>query len=250
MISYAYYVSIALTRQQELLAEAARERRAFEARARQAPQRKDGWLRGYLRIRWLRLRPAAGLGLPKLSRSHMMQRALKMLPALTLAAVTVLSLAAGVSAHASVAEVVVPSDPAGVLQHFQDARNQGDVDGAMQLVSDEISFVGGASCTPQDPCVGADSFRQRVEQSIADQVHSITLGDALVSGTTVGTSVLATSPGRAALGLDRTLSEVTAEVVDGKIVSIVAYPDSDDAQTLWWLDHRPDPTAGQGAPTL
>jgi hypothetical protein len=139
-----------------------------------------------------------------------------------------------------------------VLQRFQTALNQGDPDTAMQLVSEDIRFVGGVSCMPQAPCIGADSFRQRVLLSIANQVQTVTLGDILESGTTARMSVMVTSPGRASIGVDRTFSEVSAEVVDGTITSLATYPDSDDAQTLWWLDHRPDSyqNAQQGLPSV
>jgi hypothetical protein len=161
--------------------------------------------------------------------------------ALALVVVSVFSLRASalVLAHPSPAQVLVATDPAGVLQRFQDARNQGDVDGAMQLVSDEVRYSGGSACPPQDPCIGADTFRRAVERSIANQVHSTTAGAAQVAGTTVHLSLLASSPGRAAIGVDRTLSDVTAEVVDGRIVSFGSDPDGDDPQTRWWLDHRP-----------
>jgi hypothetical protein len=146
--------------------------------------------------------------------------------ALALVAVTVFSSWAegSVLAHSSLAQVLVPTDPAGVLQRFQDARNQGDVDGAMQLVTDDVRYIGGSTCSSQDPCVGAGTFRRAVELSIADQVHSTTLGAALVADTTVRVSLLTTSPGRTAIGVDRTLSEVTADVVDGRIVSFPQRP--------------------------
>ena len=52
-----------------------------------------------------------------------------------LAAVTLLVSVVGVSAQTT--------DPLGVVQRFVDARNGGDVAGAMPLVADDISFVGG-----------------------------------------------------------------------------------------------------------
>ena len=57
-----------------------------------------------------------------------------------LAAIASLVPAVGVSAQTT--------DPLGVVQGFVDARNAGDVAGAMALVADDISFVGGLVCTP------------------------------------------------------------------------------------------------------
>jgi hypothetical protein len=108
-----------------------------------------------------------------------------------------------------------------------------------QTVFSDIRHIEGFTCTPDDPCVGTDSFRRALELSISNQVRSTTLGTPTVAGTTVRVTMLATSPGRNAVGVDRTLSEVTADVVDGKIVSFRSDPDVDDPQTLWWLDHRP-----------
>ena len=50
---------------------------------------------------------------------------------------------------------------------------------------------------------------------------------------------MTTARTRIAIGVERTLSEITAEVVDGKLVSLRTYADYDDSQTLWWLDHKP-----------
>jgi len=65
------------------------------------------------------------------------------------------------------------------------------------------------------------------------------LARAQVSGATVNAQILSTSPARAAIGVDRTLSDVTAEVVGGQIVELDIYPDVYDEQKVWWLDHRP-----------
>lgn len=135
-------------------------------------------------------------------------------------------------------QVGVPTDPAAVLQRFQDAADHGDVDAAMQLVSNDIRYVGGAACTEQYPCLGARTFRRVLELSIANQVRTTTVGAAKISGTTVRVRTLTASPGRSAIGVDRTLAEVTAEVADGILVSFRSEPDRDDAQTLWWLDHQ------------
>lgn len=51
--------------------------------------------------------------------------------------------------------------------------------------------------------------------------------------------MLTTSPQRSAIGVDRTFSEVTADVGDGKIFKLRSDPDRYDLQTLWWFDHRP-----------
>jgi len=158
---------------------------------------------------------------------------------LALVAATSLSLATqGLTPALFLAQVRAPTDPAAVLQRFQDAVNDGDVDAAMRLVSPDIAYAGDSACPDQDPCVGTRTFRRALEVSIANQVHTTMVGRAQVAGTTVRVSTLTTSPGRTAIGVDHTSAEVTASVVDGTILSFRSEPDRDDAQTLWWLDHN------------
>ncbi len=162
--------------------------------------------------------------------------------ALALLAVTAFSLQTErmvLASYPMFAQMPAPSNPAAVFQSFQDARNQGDVEGAMKLVANDMTYVGGHVCTHVDPCVGGDTFRREVELSVSNRVQSATLGDPSVSGATVHVTLMSTSPDRMAIGVERTLSEVTAEALDGKLVSFRSDADGDDLQTLWWLDRRP-----------
>ena len=129
-------------------------------------------------------------------------------------------------------------DPASVLQRFQDARNLGDVDGAMALVAPDLSYSGG----PASPCIGTAALRRDVQLFIADQVYSSSIVSPDVSGTTVHARLASQSPSRSAIGLERTLSDLTAEVRDGQISSWRSGDDATDPQTAWWLDHQPVPS--------
>jgi hypothetical protein len=158
-------------------------------------------------------------------------------PAIFALTVVLVAAEGQVFTRALLAQESEQTEPAEVLQQFQDTLNRGDVDGAMRVVDNDIRFTGVPDCPQRDPCVGADAFRSEFNTFASGEVHHTPVGTDLVSGTTVRMNVLTTSPGRTAIGVDRTLSQVTADVVHGKIVSYRAEPDRHDAQTLWWLNH-------------
>jgi hypothetical protein len=149
-------------------------------------------------------------------------------------------------AEPSLRQIVVRSDPFAVFQKFATARNRGDLETVMRLANADIRYVAGSACTPQAPCLGAQAFQRAMIAFIDNGVQTTAVGAARVSGTTVDARMLSTSQARAAIGVDRTLFEVTAEVVEGQIVELDVYPDVYDEQTVWWLDHRP--SGGPSAP--
>jgi hypothetical protein len=133
------------------------------------------------------------------------------------------------------------TEPASVLQRFQDARNRGDVDGAMALVAPDLRYSDsdGAACPPASPCVGTAAMQSDVQLFIAELVYSSSTGTPESSGAAVHARLASQSPGRSAIGLDRTLSDVTVEVRDSRLISWRSEGDATDPQTAWWLDHRP-----------
>ena len=96
-----------------------------------------------------------------------------------LAAVAILTSAVDASAQAA--------DPSSVVQRFVAARNAGDVAGAMALVADDIRFVGGPVCTPEQPCAGREvAQRDAVEQFISTYHARLTvIGAPQVTGNLV-----------------------------------------------------------------
>jgi hypothetical protein len=91
-----------------------------------------------------------------------------------------------------------PTNPVAVLQRFEEAENQGDVDGAMDLVAGNVTYSGSRTCLQVAQCLGADS-RREVELSISDQVQSTRVSDPAVSGTTVRVTMMSTGPARIAI---------------------------------------------------
>jgi hypothetical protein len=129
-----------------------------------------------------------------------------------------------------------PTDPFSVLQRFLDARNAGDVAGAMALVADDIYQVGGPACTLAQPCVGRDAVqRDIVEHYIPGHAHVTIVGSPQVSGSEVKVRVETTSDLARAAGVDRWVLNLTAEVRDGKIVRSVGLLDPSDPQTATFL---------------
>ncbi len=142
--------------------------------------------------------------------------------------------------------VAAADDPATVLQRFNDARNRGDIAGAIALVANDIRFVGGPFCTPDRPCIGAEAVRQDMQQFIAMHVQLTGVGTPAVTGTTVRQRFEAHGDTIRAAGVDRIISDLTVEVRDGKIVSSSEIPDTSDAQTARALAYQ---NSHQGPPS-
>jgi hypothetical protein len=106
-------------------------------------------------------------------------------------------------------------DPASVILRFQDARNRIDVESAMTFVAPDLVYIGGATCPAESPCAGTDAFRRDIDQFSADQEYSSSAASLDVSGTTVQVRIALQSPGRSAIGLDRNLTKVLAQLLGG-----------------------------------
>lgn len=161
---------------------------------------------------------------------------------MVLALVAFLVPVAGVSAQAT--------DPLAVLQGFLAARNAGDVAGATALVAADVHFVGGPACTPARPCLGRDAVRRDiVEQFLPGHAHVTIVGTPVVSGSQVRVRTEVTSDLARAAGIDRWVTNLTAQVQGGEIVSLVGLLDPTDPQTARYLAfQRAQGTAGPRAP--
>ena len=121
-------------------------------------------------------------------------------------AVALSASALSVSAQASGGEVVT---------QFVSARNQADEAGAMALVADEMS----------------EGMQGDVRVFIADHAQSTLIGLPLVSGTIVSGRAETSSDAVRAAGIDRVVSNYTADVREGKLTSFRGIPDVSDPQT-------------------
>ncbi len=127
-------------------------------------------------------------------------------------------------------------DPATVFRRFIDARNQGDVAGALALVTDDIRVIGGPRCTESAPCVGKDAVRADLQAfSTTNHAQSTIVGTPQLTGATVRARIEARDDSTRAAGVDRFVNDVTVETRDGKIASLHAVPDTSDPQTARYL---------------
>ncbi len=140
--------------------------------------------------------------------------------------------------------VAAADDPATVLQRFIEARNRGDVAGALALVTDDFRFVGGPFCTQANPCIGTAAQRKELETYIVERAHGNIVGTPQVSGTTVRARLEASGDRFSAGGVDRVVNTLTVEVRDGKLASWLAVLDASDAQTAQYLAY----VRAQGGP--
>jgi uncharacterized protein YbaA (DUF1428 family) len=122
-------------------------------------------------------------------------------------------------------------DPMLILQQFVDARNQGDEPGAMALVADDISYVGGSACPLANPCTGPQAMREDFQRFIADHTQVTLIGFPSVSETTVSARAETANDAARAAGVDRVIDAYTVEVRDGKLTSFHTVQDAADART-------------------
>ncbi len=149
--------------------------------------------------------------------------------------------------------VAAADDPATVFQRFIDARNSYDVPGTLALLTDDIRFVGGATCTPANPCVGMAAERVDLENYVTEGTQATIVGVPQVSGTTVQARIELRGNARfRAAGVERVVNNLTVEVRDGKVASYVGVLDASDAQTAQYLAYqraqRGPPAAAPTAP--
>jgi len=156
-----------------------------------------------------------------------MRRSLVTVPALVLLATLLTAIA-----------VAAADDPATVFQRFIDARNAGDVAGALALVTDDIVFVGGPNCAPPSPCVGTAAVREQVQGFIADRVWATGTGPLQVSGDTVRGRFEVRGTPYTAAGIDRAIVDIAMDFRAGRIAAYRSVPDASDPQTARFLDYQ------------
>jgi ketosteroid isomerase-like protein len=121
------------------------------------------------------------------------------------------------------------TDPLSVLQRYYDARNRGDLAGALSVVAPDATYTTGP-CAPV--CAGVDDIQKReLEPSMANG-GQYTMVSVDVSGTTVTFQIEVRNNITRLAGIDRFLNAITADIRDGKIVTYQAVSLPDDPQTV------------------
>jgi ketosteroid isomerase-like protein len=134
-----------------------------------------------------------------------------------------------------------PEDSAAmaVVERFLTAAGAGDVAGALELLADDVSYVGArpSNCTPLAPCTGLTAVQRDLTRDRADRAAPTIVSEVRAAGPAVSTvsTVSARLEERSwyrwAVGPDRTITVVTADVHDGKLTRYVGAPDLEDEQT-------------------
>jgi ketosteroid isomerase-like protein len=141
-------------------------------------------------------------------------------------------LAAGTQAQAQTAE-----DPAQTVAEFIERVETGDIDGALELLTDDVVIVFPPCVQNFGPegCVGKEQAAIGLLKAFEAEGH-ITVLDESVSGTTVIQRQEVTSLAISAAGVERIIfGEVTWALRDGRIARQVSVPDASDAQTGQFL---------------
>ncbi|MCA1669065.1 MAG: nuclear transport factor 2 family protein [Thermomicrobia bacterium] len=146
----------------------------------------------------------------------------------------------------AVTPAAAADDPATVLQRFNDARNSGDIAGAVALLTDDVRFVEGP-CTADNPCIGVAATREPLEAGAVVHVRVTVVGTPVVTGTTVRFRAEVRFDNVPA-GVERIIENTTVEVRDGKIASYFAILDLSDAQTAKLIAAQPLPQRPPSAP--
>lgn len=108
-------------------------------------------------------------------------------------------------------------------QHF-DARNAGDLDGAMALLTEDAVFEGSVGCSASAPCVGTEAIRAELE-SFSAQNAQVTISSAELTDDTVTSQWELTSDCTQAAGMERFTGSATVQFAGDKISSFVAEND-------------------------
>ena len=136
------------------------------------------------------------------------------------------------------------ADPAAVFEEFVDAVNDGDVDAALALFTEDATWTRGGRCPPGS-CAGQAAIRAELEKDVADG-HRLDIVDVEVTGSTLTASVeLRTDVTRAQEGINRAIQTYTVDLEGEKISALLVVPDFTDPETAE-LRNRMLPTTGGG----
>ena len=142
------------------------------------------------------------------------------------------------------AMVAQEADLAAIFGQFADAVNQGDVEAALALFTEDATWVRGMVCPP-GACVGQSAIRTEIERDIANN-HQLDIVDIQVSGTTLTARVEVRTDATQAAGVERIIQAFTVEFQGDKISLLRAMPDLTDPQTAAFAGSMMPPQTGAG----
>lgn len=134
-------------------------------------------------------------------------------------------------------EAQAAEEPAETVADFIGRVESGDIEGALQLLTDDVVFVFPPCIQAFGPqgCIGKEQAAVGLQKAFDAQGH-ITVLDESVSGSTVVQRQEVTSQAILAAGVDRIIiKEATWELRDGLIARQIDVPDASDPQTAQFL---------------
>lgn len=164
---------------------------------------------------------------------------------IAIAAMLAIVLAMGAwASHGTARPASAGGDPVAVVQGFIDAVNATDADAMVASFTEDGYFAD----------IGNESFgifgQPALEVAFGDigvEGISVTLTSSLVTGTTVTGTIEYSDNSTREAGVGRVIQPFTAEVVGGKIASLVLTYDTSDAETATYLEYaaaQPDEDEG------
>ncbi len=166
---------------------------------------------------------------------------------LMMRALSIMVLATALALLSASVAVGQEADPAAIFRQYADAVNQGDVDGALALFTEDATWVRGGRCPP-GACAGQAAVRAELEKDVADH-HQIDIVDTQVSDNVLTARVELRTDGTLAAGVERIIQVFTVEFRGDKISALQARPDLTDPQTST-LAGRRLPTTGAGPASM
>ena len=142
------------------------------------------------------------------------------------------------------AMVAQEADLAAIFGQYADAVNQGDVDAALALFTEDATWVRGGRCPP-GACVGQAAIRAELEAEVASD-HRIDIIDAQVTGSTLTARAEFQTVMTRAAGVERIILAYTVEFQGDKISLLRAMPDLTDPQTAAFAGSMMPPQTGVG----
>ena len=127
------------------------------------------------------------------------------------------------------AMVAQETDLAAIFGQYADAVNQGDVDAALALFTEDATWVRGGRCPP-GACVGQAAIRVELEVEVASD-HRIDIIDTQVTGSTLTARAEFQTDRTREAGVERIILAYTVEFQGDKISLLRAMPDLTDPQT-------------------
>jgi hypothetical protein len=123
-----------------------------------------------------------------------------------------------------------PGPAAAFLTHWIAETNAGDIEGALALVTDDVTLLGGPPCNV-NPCVGKESIQARLQVAVGNRTQ-YRLTSVSVEGKVAKARAEQTNNAVRACGLQRFIANIEVEMRGFLISRLSLLNDLSDPETL------------------